>query len=203
VINAYIVCSQSDPGDTTESKQQHCIQYADDEPMPYVLDPHKKTSIDLQYFVQELQQESDKVILFLDANQDEQQMFRSQEHNVCFKTKSGFHFNGSIDGSLRTFMANDYRLTNALTDVHSEQVPNTPVRGSKQIDFVLVTDGIRPCIKAIGLLDESILKSGEPRAIFLDLDLLLLFGASPERLERPQFRNLKLDDPRISDSYRK
>jgi hypothetical protein len=63
-------------------------------------------------------------------------------------------------------------------------------------------DGIRPCIKVIGLLDESILKS-DHSAIFLDLDLLLLFGASLERLEQPQFRNLKLDDPRISDSYRK
>jgi hypothetical protein len=93
-------------------------------------------------------------------------------------------------------------LINALTDVHSEQVPNAHVRGSKQIDFALVTDGIRPCIKAIGLLDESILKS-DHRAIFFDLDLLLLFGAPPERLERPQFRNLKLDEPRISDSYRK
>jgi predicted transcriptional regulator len=41
------------------------------------------------------------------------------------------------------------------------------------------------------------------RAIFIDLDLLLLFGAAPERLERPQFRNLKLDDHWISDSYRK
>jgi hypothetical protein len=41
------------------------------------------------------------------------------------------------------------------------------------------------------------------RAIFLDLDILLLFGASLEILEPPQFRNLKLDDPRISDSYRK
>jgi hypothetical protein len=51
-------------------------------------------------------------------------------------------------------------------------------------------------------LDESILKS-DHRAIFLDLDLLLLFGTSLERLERPQFRNLKLDDPRIFDSYRK
>jgi hypothetical protein len=51
-------------------------------------------------------------------------------------------------------------------------------------------------------LDESILKS-DHRAIFLDLDLLLLFGTSLEWLERPQFRNLKLDDPRISDSYRK
>jgi hypothetical protein len=93
-------------------------------------------------------------------------------------------------------------MTNALTDDHSEQVPNTNVRGSKQIDFTLVTDGIRPCIKAVGLLDESILKSYH-RAISLDLDLLLLFGTSLEWLERPQFRNLKRDDPQISDIYRK
>jgi hypothetical protein len=80
-------------------------------------------------------------------------------------------------------------LTNVLADVHSEQVSNTHVRGSTQINFALVSDGIRPCIKAIGLLDVSILKSYQ-RATFIDLDLLLLFGAAPERLERTQFRNL-------------
>jgi hypothetical protein len=64
-------------------------------------------------------------------------------------------------------------LTNALMDVHSEQVPNTHVRGSKKIDFSLVLDGIRPCIKAIRLLDESILKS-DHRTIFIDLDLLII-----------------------------
>jgi hypothetical protein len=157
--------------------------------------------IDLQYFVQDLQQGGDEVILFLDANQDENQSYRPQDHDACFKTKGGFQVDGSIDGSLRSFMAN-CGLTKALRDVHSEQVPNTHVRGSKQIDFALMTDGIRPCIKAVGLLDESILKSNH-RAIFLDLDILLLFGVSLERLERPQFINLKLDDPRISDSYRK
>jgi hypothetical protein len=112
--------------------------------------------------------------------------------------REGFQVDGSIDGSLRSFMAS-CGLTNALKDAHSEQVPSTHVRGSKKIDFALVTDGIRPCIKVVSLLDESILKS-DHRAIFLDLDLLLLFGVSLERLERPQFRNLKLDDPRISDS---
>jgi hypothetical protein len=201
VINAYIVCSQRDPGDTTTSRQQQCVQYADEELIQYVLDPHKQAMIDLQYFVQELLQGGDKVVLFLDANQSEYQPYRPQDHNACFKMKGGFHVNGIIDGSLRSFMAN-CGLTNALMDVHSEQVPNTHVRGSKQIDFALVTDGIRPCIKAVGLFDESILKSNH-RAIFLDLDLLLLFGTSLELLERPQFRNLKLDDPRISDSYRK
>jgi hypothetical protein len=57
VINAYRICSQSDPQDTTASKQQQCIQYADDELLPYILDPHKQTIIDLKYFVQEIQQQ--------------------------------------------------------------------------------------------------------------------------------------------------
>jgi hypothetical protein len=35
MINAYRVCSHLDPGNTTSSKQQQCIQYADDELMPY------------------------------------------------------------------------------------------------------------------------------------------------------------------------
>jgi hypothetical protein len=201
VINTYRVCSQRDPGGTTASREQQCVQYADEELIQYVLDPHKQTLIDLQYFVQELLQGGYEVIIFLDANQEEYQPYRPQDHDACFKTKGSFQVDGSIDGSLRSFMAN-CGLTNALTDIHSDQVPNTHVRGSKQIDFALVTDGIRPCIKAVGLFDESILKS-DHRAMFIDLDLSLLFGTSLERLERPQFRNLKLDDPRISDSYRK
>jgi hypothetical protein len=196
VINTYRVCSQRNPGDTTASRHQHCVQYADEELRPYVLDPHKQTLIDLQYFVQELQQGEDEVIIFLDANQEEYQSYRPQYHNACFKTKGRSQVIGTIDGSLRSFMAK-YGLTNALNDVHSEQVHNTHVRGSKKIDFALVTDGIRTCIKAVSLLDESILKS-DHRAIFLDLDLFILFGVSLERLERPQFRYLKLDDPRIS-----
>jgi hypothetical protein len=48
-----------------------------------------------------------------------------------------------------------------------------------------------------------ILKS-DHREIFIDLlDILLVFGAAPERLEQPQVRNFKLDDPRISENYRK
>jgi hypothetical protein len=58
-INTYRVCSQRDLGDTTSSKHQQCIQYAYEELIPYVLYPHKHTLIDLQYFVQELQQGGD------------------------------------------------------------------------------------------------------------------------------------------------
>jgi hypothetical protein len=48
VLNAFRVCSQREPSDTTASKHQQCIQYADEELIPYVLDPHKQTLIDLQ-----------------------------------------------------------------------------------------------------------------------------------------------------------
>jgi hypothetical protein len=102
VINAYIVCPKRDPGDTTTSRQQQCVQYADEELRPYVLDPNKQTLIDLQYFFQELLQGGDEVILFLDANQDEYQPYRPQDHDACFKTKGGFQVDGSIDGSLRS-----------------------------------------------------------------------------------------------------
>jgi hypothetical protein len=70
VINTHRVCSQRDPGDTTTSIQQQCVQYTDKELGPCVLDPHKQTLIDLKYFVQEILQGGDEVIIFLDANQD-------------------------------------------------------------------------------------------------------------------------------------
>jgi hypothetical protein len=59
--------------------------------------------------------------------------------NVMIYNTSSNEAHYSIDGFLRSFMANCV-LTNALTDIHSEQVPNTHVRGSKQIDFALLTD---------------------------------------------------------------
>jgi predicted AAA+ superfamily ATPase len=51
------------------------MQYAYDEVRSSVVDPHKQTIIDLQYFVQDLQQEGEEVILFLDANQNDQRTY--------------------------------------------------------------------------------------------------------------------------------
>jgi hypothetical protein len=81
VINTYRVCSQRDQGDTTASRQQQCVQYADEELRPNVLDTHKQTLIDLQYFVQELLQGGYEFILFMDANQDEYQPYRPKDHD--------------------------------------------------------------------------------------------------------------------------
>jgi hypothetical protein len=92
-------------------------------------------------------------------------------------------------------------LRNALREFHGGVVPNTHMRGSKQIDFVLTTGGLTDIIEAIGLLDCSVLNS-DHGALFIDLCIEDIFSTSPEKLAQPQYRNLKLDDPRISEEYR-
>jgi hypothetical protein len=137
----------------------------------------------------------------IDSNQDEDQQYCDQGHTTQYMTRNYFHVDGSIDGSLQTFMGN-CGLRNALREFHGGVVPNTHMRGSKQIEFVLTTDGLTDSIEAIGLLDCSVLNS-DHRAIFIDLCIEEIFGPSPEKLAQPQYRNLKLDDPRISEEYRK
>jgi hypothetical protein len=66
---------------------------------------------------------------------------------------------------------------------------------------VLTTGGLTDSIEAIGLLDCSVLNS-DHRALFIDLCIENIFGPSPEKLAQLQYRNLKLDDPRISEEDR-
>jgi hypothetical protein len=140
-ISAYRVCKQKNPGDLTASKQQHGIMYEDEEPRPYIVDPHKQTLIDLQYHVEKLKTDGHKELIFMDANQAEEQVYQASTHNEKFVTKKGFHVDGSIDGSLKSFIQN-YRLINVLRRMHEGAVPNTHARGSTQIYFPLITSGL-------------------------------------------------------------
>jgi hypothetical protein len=142
VISAYRVGNPTS-GSKTGSLQQETIQYADEELRSFLVDPYKQTLIDLQYFVQELQSQDlqHEVIVIIDANQDEDQQYCDQGHTAQYVTSKHFHVNGSIDGSLHTFMGN-CGLRNALREFHGGVVPNTHMRGLKQIDFVLTTGGL-------------------------------------------------------------
>jgi hypothetical protein len=136
----------------------------------------------------------------IDANQPEGQHYQNQLYNKKNRTAHGFHVDGSIDGSIQTFMSK-CGLDNAITLMHDGVVPNTHIRGSSQIDFPLTSAGLREYIEKVGLLDNSVLHS-DHRGMFLDLDSRL-FGKSPEKVIPHQFRTLKLDDPRLSDAYRR
>jgi hypothetical protein len=53
------------------------------------------------------------------------------------------------------------------------------------------------------LLDFDTLCKSDHRGIFFDLATKGVFGTPPEHLPPAQFRKLKLDDPQISDAYRR
>jgi hypothetical protein len=189
------------PGYLTASKQQHGIMYEDEELRSYIVDPHKQTLIDMQYHVEKLKTDGHEVLIFMDANQAEEQVYQAPTHNEKFITKKGFHVDGSIYGSLQTFIQN-YGLINVLRRMHEGFVPNTHARGSSQIDFPLITSGLDEHVADVGLLDRCILQS-DHSGMFVDLRIEGIFGQHPDKLAPHQFRNLKLDDPRISDKYRK
>jgi hypothetical protein len=54
----------------------------------------------------------------------------------------------------------------------------------------------------VGMLDRSILQS-DYSGMFVDLRIEGTFDQHSDKLAPHQFHNLKLDDPRISDKYRK
>jgi hypothetical protein len=86
--------------------------------------------------------------------------------------------------------------------MHESVVPNTHARGSVQIDFPLITVGIAEHVLDVGLLNRSVLQS-DHSGMFVDLRIEGIFVKRPDKLAPHKFRNLKLDDPRISEKYRK
>jgi hypothetical protein len=86
--------------------------------------------------------------------------------------------------------------------MHEGVVPNTHARESVQIVFPLLTSGLVDHVLDVGLFNRSILQS-DHSGMFVDISLGGIFGQHPDKLAPQKFRNLKLDDPRISDKYRK
>jgi hypothetical protein len=136
----------------------------------------------VEYFVKNLKDANHEVLIFTDANENETHQFEAQTHDVTFVTKHGFHVDGNIDGSLHTFMRS-CGLINVIKELNEGTPPNTHNRGSQQIDFVLATSILfQDCT---------------------DLNTQALIVTGIDHLKIPQFRKLQLDDPRISDAYRK
>jgi hypothetical protein len=154
IVTVYRVGHNRNAGDATAFQQQYITQYAD-ETARVEINPHKQTMIDLEYFTEELKTHGFEVVVFIDANETLNHRVRSHNHDHTYKSDKGFHIDGSIDGSIATSTQN-CGLSNILSERYSKSgadIPNTHLRGSKQIDFVLTTSGIAPFIQSIGLLN--------------------------------------------------
>jgi hypothetical protein len=182
------------------SAQQYKIQYEGKELRPFLLNIHRQTIIDLEYFVKDLKDTNHEVMILLDANENETHQFQAQTHDAKFVTKHGFDVDGSIDGSLHTFMRN-CGLLNVKKELNKDTPPTTHNNGSQQIDFALaMTRLFQDCMEHAGFLDSIVLGS-DHKGMYVDLNKQALIGTGIDHLQIPHFRKLQLDDPRISDAY--
>jgi hypothetical protein len=142
--------------------------------------------------------------VFIDANEPLDHRVRSQNHDQKYKSYKGVHIDGAIDGSIAAYTRN-CGMSNILSERHAEsgaEIPNTHLRGSKQIDFVLKTAGIALFIKSIGLLDFDVIFLAYHRTFFIDIDMVGFFGSATETLPAQRLRQLQLEDPRFTSEYR-
>jgi hypothetical protein len=111
------------------------------------------------------------------------------------------HVDGTIDGYLQSFMQN-CGLISVLQQMHESAVPNARARGSVQIDFSLITAGMAEHVLYVELLNRSVLKS-DHSGMLVDLRIEGIFRKHPDKPAPHKFCNIKLDDPRVSEKYRK
>jgi hypothetical protein len=148
--------------------------------------------IDLEYFTEELKTDGFEVSVFIYANEMFNHRFRLQNHDHKYKSDKGFHIDGSIDGYIATYTHN-CGLSNILSKSHAKSetdIPNTHLRGSKQINFVLMTAGIAVFIQAIGLLDFDVIFRNDHRTFFIDIYMDGFFGSARETLPAQRLRQL-------------
>jgi hypothetical protein len=157
--------------------------------------------VDLEYFVKELHEEGHEVVVFMDANQNEARWYRPQTHDQKFKSDTGFNIDGTIDGSLKTFVQNT-GLHNIINTKHgNENVPPLRSPGSSVIDYVYVSEGILEHAVGIGMLNLDAVFDSDHMTFFLDIDFESFFGTDLDNITAPQFRQLQLDYPRIAEGY--
>jgi hypothetical protein len=161
--------------------------------------------IDLEYFTEELRTDGFEVVVIIDANKPLDHRVRSHNHDHRYKLDKGFYSDGSIDSSITTYTQN-CGMSNILSERHTEsgaEIPNTHLKGSKKIDFVLTTAGIALLIQSIGLLDFDVIFRTDHRTFFIDIDMEGFFGSATEILPAQRLRQLQLEDPIFATEYRK
>jgi hypothetical protein len=93
-------------------------------------------------------------------------------------------------------------LIDPLAHHHSTRpFPASHVRGSKCIDFILVSQGIYHTILHFGSLPFYSLTHGDHLPYFLDLDAHLLFADKGHGVAPAHHRQLRLHDPCIITKY--
>jgi hypothetical protein len=95
-------------------------------------------------------------------------------------------------------------LHNILNTKHGdENVLPERCPGSSVIDYAYISEGLLEHVISIGMLNFDVVFDSDHRTFFLDIDFESVFGIELDNMAAPQFRQLQLDDTRITEGYGK
>jgi endonuclease/exonuclease/phosphatase family metal-dependent hydrolase len=87
-----------------------------------------------------------------------------------------------------------------LMDVHAhfhgiKREPTTYVRGNRRLDYVFITEGVIPFVRAYGIEPFFATIHSDHQGLFLDLDLAGLLGSEMAQLLPPALRGISGNSP--------
>jgi exonuclease III len=201
IVSAYNATSSQ--GDTTNYQQQlrSLSRLHREHNQKVTVNPRRQFILDLQGWLEIKLLEGHKIVLGVDANDsynpDTTGTPTPLEYNPDRPTVSASH-----NGKLSTLVAS-CGLKDPLALQHSSRpFPASHIRGSKRIDFILVTPHLQPAVLNSGSLAFHSLFHSDHRAYYVDFDTLLMFADPAHDIAPPSYRRLQLSDPRLINKYR-
>ena len=182
VITSYQVSQNTRTGVNTAVNQQMnmIIEESAALGIDQRIKPREAFIRDLQLFIQQRQEEGDNIILVGDFNE------------TILDPHSGIAQLMEACGLVDIF-------SQKLGNSHG---PSTYKRGTRRIDFSLVSPTIVPCITSLGYepFDYRGIHS-DHRGLFIDMDTKTLFGNNPNHLAPAAYRDFTTDQPAKVTQY--
>lgn len=163
-------------------------------------DPRRQFILDLQAWLQHLQLEDHQFIVCMDANDVYDPDSQATIHPLQYQP-GHLSVDSTHDGVLATLVSS-CNLCLPLAHQHSTRpFPASHIRGRNQIDYMLVSRSILPAVLRSSVLSHHSLIRGDHRPYYLDFDASALFSDPAYNIESASVRKLRLQDPRLIESY--
>jgi len=136
--------------------------------------PRELFDKDIQHELEDLIKKDINVILMIDVNED-------------------------INNGTFTRMMQNLNLQNSFQSYLRKPIPPTHHKGSVPISAIYISPSLS--ISKAGILSKGIGVQGDHRNMFLDITISSFLGAPMYKVEPPQIKLLKLNDPRIYKKF--
>ena len=181
VISAYQVCTNARPGTNTAASYQNAqlIVESTYNRENRRLSPRQAFVNDLTNFIRQVQQAGEDVILAGDFNE---QMASSD---------TGMSYLASTCGLVDLFSIQLGTSTN----------PTTYQRGSKRLDYILISPSLLPAIQATGYDPFGYRLPSDHRGMYVDLSTIALFEQDLPHITPVSMRDFRTSSPGVVQTY--